>query len=117
MSELQDKQAAMSTRWSGAKRVYAGNGPIVAVYLMTTGEFTKIGFAEDVHRRKKVVQSCCPLAVTLLRVYNGGDAARAQRLEKKLHKMFAEKRVRPNNEWFRLSAADIARCDKFMNYK
>lgn len=76
------------------------------VYLMRCGltNFYKIGRAKDVNNRRKAIQLCNPHTIVVvwkIRTTN------MQRLEQRMHRMFAAKRV--HGEWFLLTEEDVAR--------
>lgn len=69
------------------------------VYFIRCGEFVKIGYAADVAARLATLQTGTPHELEIMHVTPGGVAE-----EGRLHALFAEERVRPGGEWFRLSA-------------
>ncbi|WP_422004855.1 GIY-YIG nuclease family protein [Roseivirga pacifica] len=79
------------------------------VYLMKEGStvFFKIGFSQNPEFREKTLQSQKP-DITLIETWKGD-----RKLETKLHKKFAEKRLR--GEWFDLSESDIATLYGYMD--
>jgi hypothetical protein len=73
------------------------------VYLISDGEFYKIGKAVNLSRRKKQLERQLGKTLELLHSIQSHDYTRA---EAKMHLQFREKRVR--GEWFNLRAEDIA---------
>jgi hypothetical protein len=72
------------------------------VYIITDGEFCKIGRSFAPERRRKQLQSGYPRELKLLFGYRVADAIR---IEADLHRAFSTQHAR--YEWFTLSQYDI----------
>lgn len=70
------------------------------LYLISDGEFVKIGVSSDPEYRKSILQIGSSRELSLLASFSG-----AEKEEKELHKKFAEKHER--GEWFKLSSEDV----------
>lgn len=73
-----------------------------SIYLIGNPEHNvyKIGVADDVARRLKQVATACPYALALLEQYNVDNRELAFKTEKKMHELYADKRIRTDGEWF-----------------
>jgi len=72
------------------------------------GEWTgkvKIGISEDVRKRIKAIQSCCPTELQIFGTFQVKDKTTAQRFELRLHKRF--KKYHIHGEWFDLVNEEI----------
>lgn len=65
------------------------------VYVMKAGEMCKIGIAQDVYKRKKQIQTGCPVKIEDC-FYQDSKDARKHEIE--LHKLFKDKQT--SGEWF-----------------
>lgn len=74
------------------------------VYLVKSGKRFKIGLTRDVQRRLVSLNTGMPDAGELLHVISTDDPAG---IESYWHRRFADKRVRPDAEWFDLSPEDV----------
>lgn len=74
------------------------------VYLVKSGKRYKIGMSTDVQRRLLQLNTGMPDAGQLVHVINTDDPVG---IEAYWHRRFAAKRVRPDAEWFDLSAEDV----------
>lgn len=74
------------------------------VYIMQLGDTNlfKIGYSNDVDRRRAQIQAKCPIPITVIYERWGHDYRFFERV---LHKEFEKKRVK--GEWFKLSASDL----------
>lgn len=72
------------------------------VYLIQSGEFTKIGIAQDVRARMSNLQTGHPRPLELLGAVEVANCAKA---EAELHGMFSAQRI--TGEWFDLSGLDV----------
>lgn len=73
------------------------------VYVVTCGEFVKIGIASNPQARLIELQVGCPLPLTLQKITRFDDAGHAEDV---LHERFNQFRVR--GEWFKLPPAELA---------
>lgn len=74
------------------------------VYLVKSGKRYKIGMSTDVQRRLLQLNTGMPQAGELVHVISTDDPAG---IEAYWHRRFAAKRVRPDAEWFDLTADDV----------
>jgi len=75
----------------------------VSVYLITDGEYYKIGYTDlQVERRIAELQTGNPRKLSVIAVLNGG-----RQLEQQFHAMFGHGRV--GGEWFKLDQTDLAK--------
>jgi Meiotically up-regulated gene 113 len=83
------------------------------VYLLKSGRFYKIGRSNAAGRRERELDIQLPEKATNLHVIRTDDPVG---IEAYWHRRFASRRVRPDAEWFSLSADEIAafRRRKFM---
>lgn len=72
------------------------------VYVMTDGEFFKIGITKDVDQRRRGLQGATGREITLCLAYWVQDASRAER---SLHNQYAS--TRQKGEWFQLTSQDL----------
>ena len=72
------------------------------VYIVTAGEYQKIGFASDVNRRINQMRPACPLEIELLKAW---PTTKPVQLEQHLHIMFWKYHVR--GEWFRIPLQEL----------
>lgn len=72
------------------------------VYLLKSGQFYKIGKANDLKKRISQIKLQLPFDTELIHAI---EAFRPYDVEKYWHKKFADKRR--NGEWFELSADDV----------
>jgi hypothetical protein len=75
------------------------------VYFIQAGRESrpvKIGRAKNVARRLTALQTCCPDELTVLFSIACSEyhPISASQLEAKLHRVFADLRIRPDGEWF-----------------
>lgn len=83
------------------------NAPKHVVYLMTDGEFHKIGrTGGDVQKRLSTIQSGNAREITLLETSPYLTYRESIHLEKVLHTNWGKKRVR--GEWFKLNKTNLA---------
>lgn len=68
------------------------------VYFISRGDVVKIGIAVDPQQRMASLQTAIPEPLKILHTESGGLDR-----ERVLHAMFAEFRLRPNGEWFKLT--------------
>lgn len=83
------------------------------VYLIRSGRFYKVGFSTDVQRRMLQLNTGMPETGELVHAISTDDPAG---IERYWHLRFAERRLRPDAEWFDLTADDVRafRRRKFM---
>jgi Meiotically up-regulated gene 113/Homing endonuclease associated repeat len=74
------------------------------VYLVKSGSRYKIGMSTDVQRRLLQLNTGMPDAGELIHVINTDDPAG---IEAYWHRRFADRRVRPDAEWFALIPEDV----------
>jgi predicted DNA-binding transcriptional regulator AlpA len=84
--------------------------PECFVYFIGCGGFVKIGHSTDVTYRLSQLQVASPHEMQLISSYVGGPSE-----ERRLHKLFAEHRVRENNEWFVMSDEILAYIEATKN--
>lgn len=77
--------------------------PNAVVYLLRAGEYFKIGWAKQLERRIRNIQSCCPEVLELIHAIPAQDPITA---EAQWHHRFRDKRI--HGEWFKLTPEDIA---------
>lgn len=75
----------------------------LVVYLLRAGEYFKIGWAKQLERRIRNIQSCCPEVLELIHAIPAQDPITA---EAQWHHRFRDKRI--HGEWFKLTPEDIA---------
>lgn len=75
------------------------------VYFIGSGDYIKIGVAEDPHMLLRVLQIAHPTPLELVATFACVDRAAALDVERKLHAHYAS--VRASGEWFKLSQADL----------
>lgn len=81
------------------------------IYLISSDVgLTKIGYAVDVHKRFNQINTASPVELTLLFYCFVKDAVK---LERWLHKMFSEQRIK--GEWFNLTVAEIGDIKALVN--
>jgi hypothetical protein len=68
------------------------------VYFIRCDAFVKIGYTQNVAARVAMLRTGTPHELEVLHTTPGGVEE-----EGRLHALFAEERVRPDGEWFRLS--------------
>ncbi len=93
----EDEDEPLSTDPSGGTFGY--------VYLLKSGRYYKIGRSNAVGRRERELAIQLPQKVTRVHAISTDDPVG---IERYWHMRFAEQRVRPDAEWFELSASDIA---------
>lgn len=86
------------------------------VYVMDDSPYgRKIGRSLEPEKRLKAIRGCNPRNVKIIYTYQLDNRDDGEKLEKKLHKEFAEKRIR--NEWFNINKNDLTEieniCDDF----
>lgn len=74
------------------------------VYLMRAANRVKIGYANNVDKRVKQLQTGCPLKINV--IFAGYVGTKAPFIENLLHVLFKRKRV-ANSEWFSLDRKEI----------
>lgn len=74
------------------------------VYLVRSGKHHKIGQSTDVQKRLLQLNTGMPESGTLVHVISTDDP---RGIERYWHTRFADRRVRPDAEWFALSVADV----------
>jgi hypothetical protein len=74
------------------------------VYLLRLGQHYKLGRSNAFGRRERELSIQMPERATTVHVINTDDPVG---IEGYWHRRFAEKRVRPDAEWFELSAEDV----------
>lgn len=74
------------------------------VYFITDGTFTKVGKANDVGKRLKVLQTASPKTLKIQRVFKCQDAKEAYDLEHFFHTILEDHRV--NGEWFNIPISE-----------
>jgi Meiotically up-regulated gene 113 len=68
----------------------------MTIYFARSGNAVKIGFtASHAWLRTKNLQTACPGEITIIRAVEGGKD-----VEDRLHKQFADRRLRRRGEWF-----------------
>lgn len=72
-----------------------------SVYIMTCGEFTKIGVTANAKARLKGINTGSPQPSVLYRSRQFPSKEQAHRVEARLHRLFS--RFRSNGEWFAIS--------------
>ena len=77
------------------------------IYVISNGEHYKIGVSGNSKKRLKQLQTGCPLKLQLVDVYIVPRRI-AKNLEKQLHKMFWQRRLRFNGEWFDLTSEHLS---------
>ena len=84
------------------------------VYLITDGEYVKIGQSEDPENRLKALQTGNPKPLKIIKKWsvNGRDSVFNRpvinvQLEKNLQSCFKHKKSEGGNEWFKLNEAEI----------
>jgi len=80
--------------WSDYERT------IDKIYLISDGDYVKIGFSKDPDKRLNQLQIGSPRKLKLLAAFPGG-----REVELKLHEIMERKRIR--GEWFELNFEDI----------
>lgn len=74
------------------------------VYLIKSSKFYKVGHSTDVHRRMLQLNTGMPEAGELIHTISTDDPAG---IEAYWHRRFADRRLRPDAEWFDLSTEDV----------
>ena len=78
-----------------------------AVYLMTCGDFFKVGISVKPRKRLATIRQCNPVKVELPNLYWLGCVEDAKYAEGKVHERLKEFHVR--GEWFRSDGLEMAR--------
>ena len=74
------------------------------VYLFKAGDHYKIGQTGNLERRVKEVSVALPQKLTIIHTISTDDPSG---IESYWHKRFADRRVRPDAEWFNLTSEDV----------
>lgn len=96
---------------NGYKKDDLKSGFTYFVYIIgekKNGDWTgkvKIGISNDVKKRLKAIQSCCPTELQIFETFQVKDKLAAERFESKLHKRF--KKYHIHGEWFDLIDEEI----------
>ena len=86
------------------------------IYILTDGEYHKIGVSKDPRRRVKQLQTASAGSLSIIKTYNVPSKI-ARKLEQQLHKMFWQRRKRFNGEWFNLTQQHLDVIDEWLaNY-
>lgn len=97
--------SAASNAASDANEVRtAGEPPLGYVYLLRSGRYYKIGRSNSVGRRERELSIQLPQRVTRVHAIRTDDPVG---IERYWHVRFADRRVRPDAEWFELSQEDL----------
>jgi hypothetical protein len=91
------------------KKSNPGNNLKSYIYFLHAGNYIKIGYSQDIHKRIKQLQTGSPFKLRLVLAIEGGV-----KLEKQLHKKF--NKYRHQNEWFYYNL-DIANFIESMKSK
>jgi hypothetical protein len=70
------------------------------IYLITDSQYTKIGISKHPEKRLKQLQTAHPQPLTII---FEKETKNARKLEKFLHKILWQYRVKYNSEWFLIS--------------
>lgn len=70
------------------------------VYFITDGDFVKIGKANNVKKRLRILQTGNPKHLSIMKIIECEDCTKAYEIESFLHKIM--KPLRVNGEWYRL---------------
>ncbi len=85
--------------------------PYYFLYIIRNGETDeyKIGITNNLNRRFKEIQTGCPNAIHLIKIYSHYHKTVVQKYERVLHRYYQKCgcRIRTNGEWFKLTKADI----------
>lgn len=73
------------------------------VYILRSGRYYKIGFAQDVAKRLSNINTSSPRPSTLVYAV---ETTRFRELEKALHERFSKRRTQ--REWFALTRRDLS---------
>ncbi len=93
-----------ASRPSLRKPVYIGSVPVpvcAGVYVVRQGIAAKIGYAKNLQRRLTDLQIAHPAPLIVVGYIETATVREAQQLEHRLHRQFADERIR--GEWFRLT--------------
>lgn len=95
------------------QKIYDENKNAGYVYLMMSGNgFHKIGLSKNVDRRNGELNRQFPVDIRVVRTITCYDM---RKVEKSLHKKFANKRI--EYEWFKLDETDIDWLMNLRNYE
>jgi hypothetical protein len=84
------------------------------VYIITDGQFYKIGLSANPARRLRQLQTAVPRRLKLLAAYPA-TAKMAPKLEQQLHKMLWQRQARFRGEWFDFPSPDyLAFIDRWI---
>lgn len=97
--------------WSVKYALQGLRKPVVnGVYFIQCNDFVKVGFANNVHRRVKDLDTGCPYNLRLIAV----EPTESRKREHELHRIFSG--IRFKGEWYHL-AAPITNYIKDLNTK
>jgi hypothetical protein len=81
------------------------NSVQTSVYVISAGEYVKVGIAEDVGKRLATIQSQCPLLLSVAGVFGPMPRLEARRIEQQCFRLMFGRHER--GEWYRCSAHEI----------
>lgn len=84
------------------------------LYIVQVGTAYKIGIANNPQSRISTIQVCNAeeISVILVAKLPTNDRTKGEQMEKHIHALFAEKRIR--GEWFRLEPKDIEIIETYL---
>ena len=81
------------------KRPFSYEDQVASLYVMDTTAGFKIGISSNVDYRLKVIQSMCPLPITVVYEEWYSSKSDARQAEIEMHKVLAHRRI--HGEWFK----------------
>jgi hypothetical protein len=100
---------------TGARPIEAEQNTPMIVYLLRSGDSTKIGIAKSISNRIKILQTGNPNTITLLCEFKYSTETECREIEKHLHTRFNAKHIR--GEWYDLDDIDIQTIITVLNTK
>ncbi len=90
---------------TGARPIEAEQNTPMIVYLLRSGDSTKIGVAKSISNRIKMLQTGNPNTITLICEFKYPTETKCREIEKRLHTSFNAKHIR--GEWYSLDDKDV----------
>lgn len=84
------------------------------IYVMYADPYYKIGVSKNPTARLKQLQTSSAAKLKLYKTFPV-PVKTARKLEQQLHRMFWQRRVRCNGEWFDLSAAHLEVLEQWLS--